>query len=225
MESTSAVPLAASAFDPNIMAVPGYALDANFSSNGTTAEAAFRDTESEGALDFTAGPGAVTIRTEEGEVFYQGGATGLAATVASSDLPAPVNVSLESYGYTIGLPLPPKDDASSFAMGLSFKGVTIDDFLWTLLAPGSVLPREPATLSTLIDGLPAPTGRANFTVLGANGLIENLVRMGLLPEDQAFGARMMLGLFAVPGEGEDELLSTIEVQSDGSVFANGQQLR
>jgi len=39
------------------------------------------------------------------------------------------------------------------------------------------------------------------------------------------GARMMLGLFWVPAEGEDALTSRIEVQPSGEVFANGQRLR
>lgn len=75
------------------------------------------------------------------------------------------------------------------------------------------------------DGIPAPTGEANFTIVGANGLIDRLIQMGLLPEDQAMGARMMLGMFARPADGEDTLTSKIEVKGDGSVFANGMQLQ
>lgn len=75
------------------------------------------------------------------------------------------------------------------------------------------------------DGMPRPEGAMDFTLVGANGLLETLVNMGLLPQDQAMGARMMLGLFARPGEGEDTLVSRIEVTPEGSVFANGQQLR
>lgn len=75
------------------------------------------------------------------------------------------------------------------------------------------------------DGLPRPEGAMDFTLVGANGLIDTLVTMGLLPQDQAMGARMMLGLFARPGDGDDTLVSRIEVTPEGSVFANGQQLR
>ena len=70
-----------------------------------------------------------------------------------------------------------------------------------------------------------PTGTADFKLTGANGLIDTLVGMGLVPEDQAMGARMMLGLFARPGEGADTLESTIEIKEDGSVLANGQRIR
>ena len=55
--------------------------------------------------------------------------------------------------------------------------------------------------------------------------MDKLVAMGLLPQDQAMGARMMLGLFARPGEGEDTLVSKIEVSGDGAISANGQRLQ
>ena len=75
------------------------------------------------------------------------------------------------------------------------------------------------------DGMPRPEGRIGFTLLGANAFIDSLVTLGLVPEDQAMGARMMLGMFARPGDGPDSLISTIEVQPDGSVLANGQRIR
>ena len=75
------------------------------------------------------------------------------------------------------------------------------------------------------DGLPAPTGALDLKLTGGNGLMDNLVKMGLLPEDQAMGARMMMGLFAVVGEGDDTLTSKIEVNGDGSIMANGQRLK
>ncbi len=72
---------------------------------------------------------------------------------------------------------------------------------------------------------PVPAGQVDLTLTGANGLIDNLIAVGLLPEDQAMGARMMLGLFARPGGGADELVSTIELKEDGSVMANGQRIK
>ncbi len=74
------------------------------------------------------------------------------------------------------------------------------------------------------DGIPRPEGALNVTVVGANGLIDTLVRMGFVPEEQAMGARMMMGLFGVP-QGDDTLTSKIEVNGEGHVLANGQRLR
>lgn len=75
------------------------------------------------------------------------------------------------------------------------------------------------------DGIPAPTGEINLQLVGGNGLLDNLVAMGLLPEDQAMGVRMMTGMFTVAGEGEDTLTSKIEVNGDGTILANGQRIK
>lgn len=74
-------------------------------------------------------------------------------------------------------------------------------------------------------GMPAPDGAIDVTLMGINGLIDKLVAMGLLPQDQAMGGKMMMGMFAKPGAGPDTMTSKIEVKADGSVFANGQQLK
>ena len=71
---------------------------------------------------------------------------------------------------------------------------------------------------------PVPAGTARLLLVGGNTLLDTLVGMGLLPEEQAMGARMMLGLFARP-DGEDTLVSDIEVTEDGQVLANGQRIR
>ncbi|MCP5037768.1 MAG: DUF2125 domain-containing protein [Rhodobacteraceae bacterium] len=75
------------------------------------------------------------------------------------------------------------------------------------------------------DGLPAPDGSVDLKLVGANGLMDTLIAMGLMSNDDAMGARMMMGLFGRPGDGEDTVLSTIEVKSDGQIFANGQRLQ
>ncbi|MDH3263223.1 MAG: DUF2125 domain-containing protein, partial [Paracoccaceae bacterium] len=75
------------------------------------------------------------------------------------------------------------------------------------------------------EGMPRPEGSADLKLVGGNGLLDKLVGMGLIPEDEAMGFRMMLGLFARPGEGEDTLVSKIEVNGNGEVLANGQRIR
>ncbi|MEO0703054.1 MAG: DUF2125 domain-containing protein [Pseudomonadota bacterium] len=81
------------------------------------------------------------------------------------------------------------------------------------------------TFESTDDGIPQPAGAIDLNLTGANTLLDRLVSMGLVPEEQAMGARMMLGLFARPGPGTDALVSKIEVTPDGSVTANGQRIR
>ena len=75
------------------------------------------------------------------------------------------------------------------------------------------------------DGMPAPDGQATFTLKGSNALIDKLIAMGLVSTDDAMGARMMMSMFAKPGEGDDVLISEIEVRKTGEVTANGQRIR
>ncbi|KCV82275.1 hypothetical protein ATO10_07792 [Actibacterium atlanticum] len=75
------------------------------------------------------------------------------------------------------------------------------------------------------NGMPAPEGKLNLKLVGGNGLLDKLIQLGLVPQDQAMGIRMMSGIFATPGDGDDTLLSEIAVQKDGSVLANGQRIK
>ncbi len=77
---------------------------------------------------------------------------------------------------------------------------------------------------TTYGGAPVPTGTLEMKLTGGNGLLDKLVSMGLVTEDQAMGARMMLAMFAKAGEGEDVLTSTLEFK-DKHFYANGQQLQ
>jgi hypothetical protein len=77
---------------------------------------------------------------------------------------------------------------------------------------------------TTFPGMPKPTGSVDLQLNGVNGLIDTLASMGLLPEDQVMGARMMLGMFATP-VGDDQLTSRLEVTADGQVIANGQRIQ
>jgi len=73
-------------------------------------------------------------------------------------------------------------------------------------------------------GSPAPDGSFTFRLQGGQALLETLVRMGLLPEEQAMMVRMMTGMLARPGEEPDTLVSDIEIRPDGTVLANGAPL-
>lgn len=71
---------------------------------------------------------------------------------------------------------------------------------------------------------PKPIGSVKLQLVGGNALIDKIVAMGLVPEDQAMGARMMMGMFSVP-TGDDTLSSEIEFKEDGGIYANGQRIQ
>lgn len=74
------------------------------------------------------------------------------------------------------------------------------------------------------DGLPRPEGSVSAQLTGANALIDTLVEIGMVPEEQAMGARMMMGMFAAT-TGEDQLETKLEVNSEGHVVVNGQRMK
>lgn len=73
-------------------------------------------------------------------------------------------------------------------------------------------------------GFPMPLGEANANITGASALIQGLVSVGILSEDDAAGAQMMMGVFFVPGAGADELTSKVEVKEGMQILVNGQPL-
>lgn len=75
------------------------------------------------------------------------------------------------------------------------------------------------------DGMPAPSGEANLELSGANALIDKLIAMGFVSDQDAMGARMMMGLLAVPGDAPDTLKSKIEINKQGHIVANGQRIK
>jgi hypothetical protein len=74
-------------------------------------------------------------------------------------------------------------------------------------------------------GMPMPIGEANVSVTGANALIDGLIAVGLLPQEDAMGARMMMGAFMSPGAGPDELTSKIEAKPGFEIYVNGQRIQ
>jgi hypothetical protein len=70
-----------------------------------------------------------------------------------------------------------------------------------------------------------PTGAIDLKLVGGNTLLDKLVEAGLLPAQMVMGARMMMGMFAVPGDGEDTLQSKLEFTRSGAILANGQRIK
>jgi len=75
------------------------------------------------------------------------------------------------------------------------------------------------------DGFPRPMGTAMFNLIGANALLDKLPATGLVSPEDLMPVRMMMGMFAQPGEGPDALKSEIEVNAEAHVLVNGVRMR
>lgn len=79
---------------------------------------------------------------------------------------------------------------------------------------------------TIPEGAEQPVGTISGRFTGINALLDKLVAMGVVPQDQLMGARMMIAMFARPaGDDPDQLQTSLEFREDGSIFANGQQVK
>lgn len=72
--------------------------------------------------------------------------------------------------------------------------------------------------------LPRPEGEARVEITGFNGLLDSLVAMGLVPEQDVMGARMMVGMFA-RATGDDRMETSVEINGQGEVRVNGNRVR
>ena len=75
-----------------------------------------------------------------------------------------------------------------------------------------------------MGGPPLPVGTADVRLEGGNKVIDALIKLGVMTEEDAMGARMMMAMFGQPA-GDDVLTSKIEAREGGSIFVNGQQLQ
>ncbi len=81
-----------------------------------------------------------------------------------------------------------------------------------------------STFEVVEGGLPNPNAKLDFTLTGANGLMDKLVAAGLLTPEMLTMPRMMLAMVARPSaDGADSYESAIEIK-DKAIFANGQKL-
>ncbi|MGV6839847.1 MAG: DUF2125 domain-containing protein [Planktomarina sp.] len=76
-----------------------------------------------------------------------------------------------------------------------------------------------------IPGMPRPEGSFAIEASGINGLIDNLIKLGVMSEEDAMGARMAMSFFATAGAGEDTVSTTLEATKDGQVLLNGQRIK
>lgn len=74
-------------------------------------------------------------------------------------------------------------------------------------------------------GLLSPIGQLEIKVQGGDTLLDRLIEINLIPKAQAVGIQMMLSIFAVPGDLDDELKALLEFTEDGHILANGQRIR
>ncbi|WP_282095769.1 DUF2125 domain-containing protein [Epibacterium ulvae] len=284
---TSAVPADTDSTDIEAMFAAGLSFEGTSSMGSASGSGSMTDGEQSFQFSGQSNGGKADVAVSNKSISYDFIQSEADISVTSSDIPFPISLSLAELGFNVLVPLAQSEEEQDFAFGLTLRDFNVPDLFWSMVDPGNVLPRDPASLvlklagkgkvltdifdpealialeegdaepgeinalslnellvsaagATLtgtgdftfnnddldtFDGLPAPSGTANLQLQGANGLLDSLVQMGILSDSDATGARLMMGLLAVPGDGEDSLKSEIEISEDGQIKANGQRIK
>ena len=72
--------------------------------------------------------------------------------IVTPDLPMPLRLSADNYGYGVSLPTARADEAQTFDLSIDFSNIAINDAIWDMFDPGAVLPRDPITLQLEVFG-------------------------------------------------------------------------
>ncbi|MEM9784878.1 MAG: DUF2125 domain-containing protein [Pseudomonadota bacterium] len=156
MNGNMSLPMDADFEDPDSMMVDGFA----FAGGYTIDNAAYIfDINAEG--DQASGSvslGATNLSAEVSNeiVAYDTSTTDVSASITASEFPFPIEVGLSEYGVAFEMPMAKSDTPSDFGISFDFIDLTLNDMVWNLFDPGSVLPRDPATIQFALAGLAKP---------------------------------------------------------------------
>ncbi len=156
MNATVAMPMDADFENPDDMFTNGFAASGGYTvDNG----AYIFDINAEGdqaSGSVTMGETSLTGEISNEIVAYDTSTKDVAVSVTTSQLPFPVEVGLSEYGVGFEMPTAKSDTPSPFGINLDFVDLTLNDMVWNLFDPGSVLPRDPATVQFALSGLAKP---------------------------------------------------------------------
>jgi hypothetical protein len=132
----------------------------------------------------------------------------------------PLDLSFDISGSTVVV-----SDVFAQDGSVPFRGTEADMSDMRLSFAGAEVTGSGNIKDTSTPDKPAGVGELNMTLKGIHKLIDTVVEMGLLPNEQAMGARLGLGLIARPGDDANTLISHIEVNEEGQIFANDQRIK
>jgi hypothetical protein len=79
-------------------------------------------------------------------------------------------------------------------------------------------------ISSTLSASPFKTAQATLSLTGGIALIDTLSQTGLVPPQMSTSVKMMLGIFARPGDAPDTFTSDIELKDSGALTINGQPM-
>jgi hypothetical protein len=97
--------------------------------------------------------GNLSMRVDEAGISYGGANTGLKLAVEAAAMPLPdLSATIGESGFNLTMPLQQSDAPQDFGLLFRMKDLVLSDTLWNMADPGSILPRDPATLIVDLAG-------------------------------------------------------------------------
>ena len=156
MQGQAVVPLELDLEDPDTIFADGL----SFSGGYVIENSAYVfDVNAEGdqaSGSFSGGQTTLDMEFSSEKVAYTTNIEDLAVSISASELPFPVEIGLSEYGIGVEMPMAKSDTVKDFGLNFDLVDLTVNDVVWNLIDPGSVLSRDPATIQFAISGLAKP---------------------------------------------------------------------
>lgn len=88
----------------------------------------------------------------EAGIQYGGTGAGLTVDLNAAQIPFPVNVAAEKFGFNALVPLLKSEDEQDYSLALELRDLTVNEEVWSMFDPQAKLPRDPATVSVDLSG-------------------------------------------------------------------------
>jgi len=108
----------------------------------------------------TIASGEMSLTLDETLIALDMSTTGLDIAMNVPPMPVPVTIGLAEYGLGFAMPLAPGEQAQEFGLGFNLTDLVISDEIWSMMDPGAILPRDPASI--LLDLTGTMTVMANL---------------------------------------------------------------
>ncbi|MCC7319458.1 MAG: DUF2125 domain-containing protein [Rubellimicrobium sp.] len=147
-----AIPVLAEDAGPQDMFAAGLAVDVSESIGAGRFDFSLNDqgTLVQGALDLSGGEVGIVMSRER--LDYSLALRGLAMNATVPDLPFPLAYSTDELAVGISMPMTPTPEPAAFAARVRVANMAITDDLWAMFDPGTIIPRDPATIDIDLSG-------------------------------------------------------------------------
>ncbi|MGH1424760.1 MAG: hypothetical protein ACRBBU_08530 [Pseudooceanicola sp.] len=130
----------------------GYSVSAGLTYQGGNSDIRFKDRNDMFEMQTSSAGGNLKVGVDLDRVQYDVASQTVAIKMAGSELPFPLDLSADTVGMALSLPLTAKDTTQDFGASITMNGVALPEQIWAMGDPSGMLAREPLTIAAAISG-------------------------------------------------------------------------